>query len=154
MKYRNILTYAFLILAIGITAANAQTVTGTLTDATVARGTTAKGTIVLTIPAGLHVNSNKPNSEYAIATKVTISGVGFKPGAIEYPEGTNRKFQFSESELNVYEGEIAIPFSIVVPRGFRGDALSVKAVVRYQACTEEICYPPKNKTITIVAAVK
>lgn len=155
MKYRNIISLAFLILA-AVVSAGAQTVDvkGSLADPSVARGSAVGGTIVLTIPQGLHVNSNKPESEYAIPTTVRISGVGLKPAVIEYPAGANRKFQFSETELNVYEGEIVIPFSITVPKRFRGDTLSVKAIVRYQACTDEVCYPPKNKEITMTATVK
>lgn len=155
MKYHNFLSFAFLIVA-GLVSANAQAVDvkGSLAEASISRGSTIKGSIVVAIPEGLHVNSNKPDSEYAIPTSVRLNGTGFKPGAIEYPEGTNRKFQFSEKELNVYEGEVIIPFSIVIPKNFRGDTLSVKAIVRYQACTDEVCYPPKNKEITLTAAVK
>lgn len=156
MNYHSILSFsaAILVLAFGFVSAEGQTVTGSLAGDTVTRGSTVKGAVVLSIPEGLHVNSNKPESEYAIPTTVRISGVGFKPGSVEYPEGTNRKFQFSESELNVYEGEVSFPFSIVVPKNFRGETLSVKAFVRYQACTTEVCYPPKNKEISITAAVK
>jgi hypothetical protein len=37
---------------------------------------------------------------------------------------------------------------------FKGNAVKVRAVVRYQACTDEVCYPPKNKEITLTAKVK
>jgi hypothetical protein len=156
MKYLNIFSFAVLLVFAGVVSANAQTVDvkGTFAEPAVARGAAAKGTIVLNIGNGLHVNSNKPDSEYAIPTTVRISGAGLKPGAVEYPEGANRKFQFSESELNVYEGEITIPFSVIIPKNFRGDTLSVKAIIRYQACTEDVCYPPKNKEIVMTAAVK
>jgi hypothetical protein len=154
MKYFNILSLVLVIVAAAAVSAAAQDVTGTLDEAAVTRGSTFKGTIVLAIPKGLHVNSNKPNSEYAIPTTVRVSGAGFKTAAVKYPEGTNRKFQFSDSELNVYEGEISIPFSVTLPKSFRGNTLSVKAIVRYQACTEEVCYPPKNKEIVMTAAVK
>ena len=156
MKYQYTLSLAFaaLVFAVGVGSARTQTVTGSVAEAAVARGSTVRGAIVLTIPEGLHVNSNKPSTEYLIPTTVRISGVGFKPGPVEYPDGTNKKFQFSESELNVYVGEVTIPFSIVVPKRFRGDTLSVKALVRYQACTDEVCYPPKNITVLMSAAVK
>ncbi len=156
MKHRNIfpLVIIAIFVFVGFYAADAQTVTGSLAKKTVSRGKVVKGTIVLAIPEGLHVNSNKPNSEYAIPTTVKISGAGFKVGAIEYPEGANRKFQFSEDELNVYEGEISMPFTVNLLRNFRGKTLSVKAIVRYQACTEEVCYPPRNKTVIMSATVK
>lgn len=134
--------------------ASAQTVTGRLLEDSVSRGSVVKGAIELAIPEGLHVNSNKPFSEYAIPTTVRISGIGFKPGGIIYPKGTNRKFQFSESELNVYEGDVSIPFTFFLPRRFRGGILRVEAVVTYQACTEEVCFSPKETTIFMSAKVR
>lgn len=145
---------AFAILFACTISVCGQTVTASLHNAKIVRGAKAEGTIVLSIPEGLHVNSNKPESEYAIPTTVRISGVGFKTNAIDYPTGTNRKFQFSETELNVYEGEIKIPFSITVLRSFRGKTLSVKALIRYQACTDEVCYPPRNKEVVMTASVR
>ena len=71
-----------------------------------------------------------------------------------YPRGVNRKFQFSETVINVYEGTVRFPFTITVPAGFRGNTVSVRAVVRYQACTDEVCYPPRNKEITMTARVR
>ena len=138
----------------GIFSVNAQTVSGSLGNGAVSRGATAKGSIVLSIPGGLHVNSSRPNSEYAIPTSVRVSGQGVRTGGINYPRGKNRKFQFSESVINVYEGRVSIPFTVTVPANFRGDTVRVRAVVRYQACTDEVCYPPKNKDVTITARVR
>ena len=45
-----------------------------------------------------------PRSEYAIPTTLRVTGNGVKVGAITYPPGENRKFQFSEEPINVYEG--------------------------------------------------
>ncbi|MGB7207048.1 MAG: protein-disulfide reductase DsbD N-terminal domain-containing protein [Pyrinomonadaceae bacterium] len=138
----------------GVFSINAQTVSGSLGNGTVSRGATAKGSVVLSIPGGLHVNSSRPNSEYAIPTSVRVSGQGVRVGGINYPRGKNRKFQFSESVINVYEGRVSIPFTVTVPANFRGDTVRVRAVVRYQACTDEVCYPPKNKDVTITARVR
>ena len=156
MNHRNILSiiFASVLLAIAPLIVDAQEVSVNLAERPVTRGSTLKGTLVLSIPEGLHVNSNKPSSEYLIATSVRLSGEGFKVGKIDYPKGANRKFQFSESELNVYEGKISIPFSVNILKSFKGKRLSMKALVRYQACTEEICYPPKNKEVTVTAQVK
>jgi DsbC/DsbD-like thiol-disulfide interchange protein len=132
--------------------ANAQTVSGSI--GTVKRGGSTRGTVVISIPGGLHVNSNRPNSQYAIPTSVKISAVGAKTSAVSYPRGKNRKFQFSEDTLNVYEGNAAFSFNLTVPASFKGNVVKVRAVVRYQACTEEVCYPPKTKEVTLTAQVK
>lgn len=156
MNYRSILSIVFAAVLLAVTPAvvEAQEVSVTFTEGAVKRGSTIKGTVVLSIPEGLHVNSNKPSSEYLIATSVRLSGAGMKVSKIDYPEGANRKFQFSETELNVYEGEISIPFSVSVLKSFKGKQLSMKALVRFQACTEEVCYPPKNKQVIVTAQVK
>lgn len=138
----------------GVFSVNAQTVSGSLGNGTVSRGSTAKGAIVLSIPGGLHVNSSRPNSEYAIPTSVRLSGQGVRTGGISYPRGRNRKFQFSENVINVYEGRVSIPFTVTIPANFRGDVVRIRAVVKYQACTNEVCYPPKNKEVTITAKVR
>jgi hypothetical protein len=135
-----------------ISTASAQNVTGSI--GTVSRGRSTKGRITLSIPGGLHVNSNRPNSKYAIPTSVRVSAVGTKVGAVSYPPGQNRKFQFSEETLNVYEGTVSFLFNLTVPASFKGNVVKVRALVRYQACTDEICYPPKTKEITLTAQVK
>jgi|KBSSwiStaDraftv2_1062776.scaffolds.fasta_scaffold296703_2 DsbC/DsbD-like thiol-disulfide interchange protein len=151
--------FSLTILSIGIllcagVAANSQTITGSIGNGTIARGASAKGSVVLSIPGGLHVNSSRPNSQYAIATNVRVSGQGVKTSAIRYPSGRNRKFSFSENEINVYEGRTVFPFSVTVPANYSGDSIKVRAVVKYQACTEEVCYPPKTKEVTLSAKVR
>lgn len=153
---KKLLFSAFVSLAFVFTAGslhriNAQTFSGSI--GTVKRGGAAKGTIVMSIPGGLHVNSNRPNSEYAIPTVVRVSAVGAKVGGIGYPRGRNRKFGFSEDTLNVYEGRNAFSFNLTVPANFKGSVIKVRATVKYQACTNEVCYPPKTKEITLTAKV-
>ncbi len=143
------------LLFVGAVAdAAAQTVSGSIGNGTAAKGSATRGAIVLSIPGNLHVNSSRPSSEYLIPTSVRISGKGVRISNVTYPRGVNRKFQFSESPLNVYEGSVRFPFTVTVPAGFKGNTIAVTAVVRYQACTDEVCYPPKSKTITLNARVR
>jgi len=156
---RKCLLNALLIAAFSLFAGKffdvgAQTVSGSIGNGTVSRGSSAKGAIVLSMPGGLHVNSNRPNSEYAIPTTVRVTGTGVRAGRVTYPRGKNRKFQFAENSINVYEGRVSIPFTVTVPANFKGNSVTVRAVVRYQACTDEVCYPPKNKAVTLVARVR
>lgn len=143
--------FAFLFAAEGV---NAQSFNGSIGNGTVTRGGSARGTIVMDIPGGLHVNSNRPNSEYAIATTIRASAPGAKIGAVSYPRGKSRRFQFSDDAINVYEGRTVFNFNVNVPANFKGNTVRVRAVVRYQACTDEVCYPPKNKEITLTARVR
>lgn len=135
------------------TTMDAQNVSGSIGNGTVTRGTAARATVVLSVPGGLHVNSNHPNGEYAIATTVRATSNGAKIGRVTYPRGRNRKFEFSEKPLNVYEGRVTMTFNVTPSATFRGRTITVNVTVHYQACTNEVCYPPKSKQITLTAKV-
>lgn len=150
--YAAFLSLTLIFIAGASEQANAQTVGGSI--GAVKRGGSVRGTVTLSIPGGLHVNSNRPNSEYAIATTVRVSAAGAKTGAVSYPRGKNRKFAFSEDTLNVYEGRAAFGFNLTVPANYKGSTVKVRAVVRFQACTDEVCYAPKTQEVTLTAQVK
>lgn len=135
-------------------AAFGQDVSGSIAGGAVDKGKAARGTIVLSVPGGLHVNSSRPGNKYQIPTNVRLSAQGARVSGPTYPRGVNRKFQFSDTTINVYEGTVRFPFTVTVPAGFRGNTVRVRAVVRYQACTDEVCYPPRTKEVTITARVR
>ena len=152
-NFRNSFIVIVFVITLSAIAANAQNITGSIAGP-VTKGKAAYGAVTISIPAGLHVNSNRPSSQYAIATTVKLAVSGVKLGAVSYPRGTNRKFEFSETPINVYEGTVRFPFTITVPANFSGDSVHVRATVKYQACTNEVCYPPKSKEITISVKVR
>lgn len=143
------------ILTVGyLSSANAQSVSGSIASGTVKRGKLAKATVILTLPAELHANSNRPGTEYAIPTTVRATATGVTIGKVSYPPGHNRKFEFSEKAINVYEGRVAFGFNVTVPSAYRGSSVKVNVTVRYQACTNEVCYPPKSKQLTLTARIQ
>ena len=147
--------FTAVVLTVGFALqANAQTISGSIGKGRVSRGTTARGYVLLKIPDGLHVNSYKPESEYAIPTRVSVSGSGVKAYGVTYPPGKKRKFSFSETPISVYEGRAYFGFKVTVPRNYKGKTIRVKVNVKYQACTDEVCYRPRTKTIWITARVR
>ena len=151
---KKFLLIAILFLLAGICIeTNAQTFSGSIANGTIKRGTAGRATIVMNIPRELHVNSNRPDSEYAIPTSVRVTAPGLKVGTVMYPRGRNRKFEFSDNAINVYEGRVAFNFNVNVPANYRGNTIRVRAVVRYQACTNSVCYPPKNQDVILTAKV-
>jgi len=156
-KFRS---FGFLLVSLCLSAAtavvaDAQTVSGYIGNGTAARGKTTRSAVVLSIPGGLHVNSNRPDSEYSIPTAVTVTAAGgASAGRVTYPRGKNKKFQFSPNTINIYEGRVVFPFSLTIPRGFKGNVVRVTARVRFQACTDEVCYPPRTETVTLSARVR
>lgn len=133
---------------------SAQSFSGSIGNGTVSRGGSARGTVKMRMTGGIHVNSNRPNSEYAIPTVVRASGNGVKVSSITYPRGKNKKFSFSNDSINVYDGTVTFGFNVTVPPNFRGDTVRVNVAIRYQACTDEVCYPPKTHNMTLTARVR
>lgn len=134
--------------------AKAQTVSGSIGNGTIRRGGTAKGTVVLSIPDGVHTNSSRPKGEYLLPTRVKVSGAGIQIGAVNYPRGTDKKFEFSDEPLNVYERRAAFNFNVAVPANYKGNTIKIRAVVNFQACTHEVCFPPKKEEVILTARVK
>lgn len=133
---------------------SAQDVSASVPNGTLKRGKSVRVTVTLNIPDGLHVNSNRPKGENLIATVVTPSGGGLRFGAVVYPAGHDKVFGFSKNALNVYEGRVTFTFPVTVPSSFRGDTANFRVAVRYQACTDEVCYPPKTKRVNLSARVR
>lgn len=144
-----------LVLSTGF-ALSAQTIGVNIKSdkSTVVLGTEASGTVTLSIPKVLHINSNRPRDEYLIPTSVSFRSNQVKIGKISYPRGANRKFGFSPKPLNVYEGTVRIRFRYKVPQNLRSQVITISAVVAYQACTDEVCYPPQKKNLILRIPVK
>jgi DsbC/DsbD-like thiol-disulfide interchange protein len=153
-KLFNLYLFLFLLVIAGQVNAQSISVDGSIANGIVKRGSVTQGSVVINIPSGLHVNSNLPRNEYSIPTTVRINNSEIKLSSIRYPRGKNRKFGFSEKTINVYEGRAVFTFTFTVPANFKGSDVKIRAVVRYQACTDEFCYPPKTQEITLTARVE
>jgi hypothetical protein len=118
----------------------------------------AKATMVkldFRIPGGYHINSNMPKSEFLIPTALKMDlPTDIILGKIEYPAGEDRSFPFSPDEkLSVYSGDFTIavavhPLQSVVPGKYQ-----MRGVLRYQACDNSACYPPKNLPVSFEVKV-
>lgn len=135
-------------------SASAQSIDGSIGNGTVKRGGATRASVVLNIPGGLHVNSNRPNNEYAIPTVISVSSREAKLSAVSYPRGTSRKFSFSEKPISVYEGRPTFGFNVTVPANFKGGTIRIRVVARFQSCNDEVCFPPKTQEITLSARVQ
>ncbi len=106
--------------------------------------------IPLSVRPGFHVNSNKPNEEYLIPLKLTWTNTGaLEAGAVDYPRPTNEKYEFAEKPLSVLTGNFdLIAHFKVGPRASAGPGAAT-GKLRYQACNDRACYPPKTIDITV-----
>ncbi len=114
---------------------------------TLAVGKPSQVTLHFRIAQGLHINAHHPREDYLIPTVLTVpDGSGVKLEAANYPEGVDYVLPADpKTKLSVYTGEFTIEARLVA---VAGDHL-VQARLRYQACDENACMPPK----TIVAPI-
>ncbi|HEY6189016.1 MAG TPA: protein-disulfide reductase DsbD N-terminal domain-containing protein [Pyrinomonadaceae bacterium] len=114
------------------------------------RGRTVQAAIVVDIPSGYHVNGNKPLGKYAIPTVLRIEAPGgVKISPVMYPRASVRSFSFSQEQLAVYEGRVVMRFNVTIPANFDQGVTELRARLRYQSCTDDICYQPETREITM-----
>jgi hypothetical protein len=71
-------------------------------------------------------------------------------GPVRYPRANVRSFAFAPDErLPVFEGAPAMRFDVTVPASFKQDKLRMRVVVAYQACSDETCFRPAERDITL-----
>jgi thioredoxin:protein disulfide reductase len=118
------------------------------------QGRTVQAAIVLDIPDGFHVNANRVLNKFSVPTSVKIdTPSGARASAVTYPRAKVQKLGFSEEPLALFEGRAVLRFNVTFPAGFQTGVTELKAKVRYQACNNEICYPPTTREITMPIAV-
>lgn len=122
------------------------------------QGSSFQAAIVMEIPEGLHVNSNRPLGKYAVPTVVKVNAPrGLKITPISYPRGTVRTFRFGEGappeRLAVYEGRAIIRFSVSVPADYELGVARIPVTVRYQSCSDEVCFPPATRELVLPIAI-
>lgn len=114
---------------------------------TLAAGKPAKVEMHFRIASGLHINSHTPRSEFLIPTALSIpADSGVKLAGAVYPPGVDYALPADpRTRLSVYTGQFAIETRLETQPG---DHL-VQAKLRYQACDETQCMPPRTITVPI-----
>jgi len=114
---------------------------------TLPAGKPTKITLHFRIAPGLHINSHTPSGEELIPTTLSIpDGSGVHLESAVYPPGSDFVLPLDpKTRLSVYTGEFTIQARIVAAAGNH----LVEARLRYQACDNNVCMPPKTITAAI-----
>jgi DsbC/DsbD-like thiol-disulfide interchange protein len=114
------------------------------------KGKPVRIAVVIDVPAGYHINSNRPLESYLIATSVKVEAEnGLRGSAVSYPRPVLRTFKFSNKQLSVYEGQARLKFSVPIPANYSDNSAKIKARVRLQSCNDEVCFPPKTYDVDL-----
>ena len=101
---------------------------------------------------GFHVNSHTPKSDTLIPTALTLQPTaGVKPGDLVYPPGQPFSFSFDPKEkVDVYAGAFIVKLPVVATPGEH----TMDATLKYQACDNASCYPPRTLPVKILFTAK
>ncbi|HVR29199.1 MAG TPA: thioredoxin family protein [Thermoanaerobaculia bacterium] len=117
-------------------------------------GEQARLAAVAEVEDGWHIQSHTPTFDYLIPTELTLElPVGWASGAIEYPPHRMWTAQFEDEPLAVYEGEVRMLAAVTVPAEWAAPAAEILAKLRYQACDDRQCLPPRETSARVIFAV-
>ncbi len=103
---------------------------------------------------GYHVNSNTPDDEYLIPLTLTWDAPNLELRDTVYPKPEKETFSFSTKPVSVYTGafEIVSRFAVTPKTPLGASVLTGK--LRYQACTDNMCMPPKTVDVRVPVEIK
>jgi hypothetical protein len=102
------------------------------------------------VASGFHINSNTPKSEFLIPTNLKMDlPTDIILGKIEYPAGKDLTFPFSpDQKLNVYSGDFTVAVGVHPLLSVTPGKYVMHGVLRYQACDNAQCFPPKTLPVS------
>jgi hypothetical protein len=146
ISVRSILTLLLLLPSAALAQSSAPLVSvAPINTVVVAPGGKASLDIQLRVNKGFHINSNKPADEFMLPTVVHLNPPqGIMIVNIDYPDGQLLALPFLSEKLSVYSGDILVKAQVRVPSSTPVGTQRVHGEVKYQACDNRQCYPPKT----------
>ncbi len=117
---------------------------------TAVQGKPATVPLSFRVASGYHINSNKPKSEFLIPTVLKIEATtDIVIGKTTYPDGQDMSFAFDPDEkLNVFTGEFKVDVQVRPLHSVQAGKYVIRGTLKYQACDNAACYPPKQLPIS------
>jgi len=117
---------------------------------TVMQGKAATVPLAFRVSSGYHINSNRPKSEFLIPTTLKIDATtDIVIGKTTYPDGQDMSFAFAPDEkLNVYTGDFEVDVLVRPLHTVQAGKYVVRGILKYQACDNAACYPPKQLPVS------
>ncbi len=108
----------------------------------------------VSLPEGVHVQSNQPRDPLLIATAVTPTlPAGVSLVEIAFPPSVDFAQAGTATPLSVFEQQFTIGIKLAVANTAAVGDLTVPIRVRYQACDERTCFAPLREDVPTVLHV-
>jgi hypothetical protein len=154
------LTVAVTLVAAAIAAAQEPpkaTVVAVAEKPAVHAGDTVRVALQVSLPEGLHVQSNKPRDPMLIPTTLTVTpSSGVTAVEIVYPDAKDFVQAGQREPLAVFEHQFVTGARLAIDKSVPVGDLIVAVRLRYQACNASTCFPPAREeamwTLKVVPA--
>jgi thiol:disulfide interchange protein DsbD len=108
-------------------------------------GYTVRVALKVSLPEGLHTQSDTPRDPNLIPTVLTIDAPnGVTVEELVFPPSTDLKQAGQDLPLAVFEREFLIGVQLKLASAVPVGTITIPAHLRYQACDANLCYPPST----------
>ena len=121
-----------------------ELVTLVATD-TVPAGSTVRGALQVTLPEGLHVQSNKPRDPALIPTELLLEPpTGVRGVEVVFPKAVDFPQEGLPEPLLVFDRAFTVGVQLTVAANLAPGPHIVPFTLRYQACNDKVCFAPAS----------
>jgi thiol:disulfide interchange protein DsbD len=124
------------------------------TRLTIQRGGTANFAVKAELQQGFHVNSNMPGDDYLIPIKLTWNKDPLEAEQVTYPKPQMAKLSFSTNPISVYTGAFEISTRFKAPPSAMPGMAFMNGKLRYQACNDKECLPPRTVDVRVTLDIQ
>lgn len=110
--------------------------------------------ITAELRAGYHVNSNQPADEYLIPLKLTWVKGPLEAEQVYYPKPLLENYAFSQKPVSVFSGKFEIVTKFKASPAAQPGMALMNGKLRYQACNEKECLPPKTVDVQFTVDIQ
>jgi hypothetical protein len=121
---------------------------------TIRRGAEGEVRIKAELQSGFHVNSNTPSEDYLIPLKLTWAKEPLQAEQVIYPKPQMEKYDFSATALSVFSGNFEIVTRFKAPADARNGPATMNGKLRYQACNNKECLPPRTIEVPVTLDIQ
>ena len=108
-------------------------------------GSTVRAAVQVTLPEGLHVQSNKPRDPSLIPTELSLAPpTGVRGTEVVFPVAVDFPQEGLPEPLLVFDRKFTIGAQLTIAADLPLGPHVVPFVLRYQACNDKVCFAPNS----------
>jgi hypothetical protein len=114
---------------------------------------TADASVAVQLREGYHVNSNMPADDYFIPLRLTWNPGPLEAVSVIFPKPQMEKLAFSDKPVSIFTGNFEVITKFKAAAGAALGQNVVTGKLRYQACNDRMCLPPRTVDLSLPVQV-